>query len=181
MFCSKCGATIPEGAAHCPQCGAPVGTAPQTQQAAPQTQPQQAKTQQAAPKKKFTGNKLHLVLVIAMFVSAFAQSWVAMALLFALEVFFIKDKWLIRNSVQPFAVGAVIVLFYALSELISGAAIVTFVPVFGDIIGGFFYYTYEAVYIAGIVFLVTGVISLFKGEVRIPLFSKIADAIKDEE
>jgi len=25
MFCSSCGAAIPEGAANCPQCGAPVG------------------------------------------------------------------------------------------------------------------------------------------------------------
>ena len=179
MFCSKCGAQIPEGAAHCPQCGAPVGNAPQAQQAASQTQP--AKTVQAAPKKKFTGNKLHLILMIAMFVSAIAQSWVAMALLFAVEVFFIKDKWLIRNSVQPFAVGIVVVLFYALSELISGTAVATYAGLFGDIVDEFFYYTYEAVYIAAIVFLVIGVITLFKGEVRIPLFSKIADAIKDEE
>ncbi len=170
MFCGKCGTSIPEGANACPNCGAPVSEAPVVE-----------KAPEAKPKKKFSGNKLHLILVIAMFVSAFTECWVAMALLFAVEVFFVKDKWLIRNSVQPFAVGMIVVLFHALTDAISGTAIVTYGRLFGRIVNEFFYYTYEAVFIAAIVFLVIGLIFLFKGEVRIPLFSKIADAIKDEE
>ena len=52
MFCKNCGKQIPDGAAHCPECGAAQAAAPQ--QAAPVQQnaaPQQAApVQQAAPK-----------------------------------------------------------------------------------------------------------------------------------
>ena len=35
--------------------------------------------------------------------------------------------------------------------------------------------------IAAIVFLIIGLVTLFKGETKIPLFSKLGDPFKDEE
>ena len=166
MFCNKCGAELPDDATFCSKCGAPVGQA----------------AQPAAVRQKFSGNKVYLLMVIAMFVSAITESWVAMALLFAVELFFVKDKWLLRNSVQPLGVGVVLVLCRWLTELLSQTALVTFIPAAaGRVFRIIFQYTREAVIIAAIVFLIIGLVTLFKGETKIPLFSKLGDPFKDEE
>jgi len=59
MNCTKCGAQLPDGAAFCTSCGAPVS--PQPRQPAPQPQPQpqyqqqapQAQHQQQAPQAQY--------------------------------------------------------------------------------------------------------------------------------
>ncbi len=180
MFCSKCGAQIPDDAQHCPQCGAEVKPVVPAPQAAPV--PQAAPAPAPAPKKKFTGNKLYLLLVIAMFVSAFLEYWVAMAVLLVAIVLFVKDKWTIRNAVQPFAVGTVLCVCDWITDILQGTATVTYIPVFGTpILYNILEYSLEAVRIAGIVFLVIGIITLLKGETRIPIFSAFAKHFPDEE
>ena len=166
MFCNKCGTELPDDATFCSKCGAPVGQA----------------AVEAAPKQKFSGNKVYLLMVIAMFVSAITESWIAMALLFAVELFFVKDKWLLRNSVQPLGVGAMLVLCRWLTDLLSQTALVTFIPAgAGRVFRFIFQYAREALIIAAIVFLIIGLVTLFKGETKIPLFSKLGDPFKDEE
>jgi uncharacterized RDD family membrane protein YckC len=50
MFCSKCGANVPQGSAFCQNCGAPASaTAPQGPPAAPPAAPQYAPPVQAPP------------------------------------------------------------------------------------------------------------------------------------
>ncbi len=166
MFCTKCGAEIPEGADKCPVCGAEIKPQPAAQ---------------PAKKSAFAGNKLYLLLVIGMFVSAFTESWVAMILLMAVEIFFVKDQWLIRNSIQPFAVGMTLVIVSECVDILKGTAFVTYIPVVGRILRVFLTYLREAVLIVLIVFLIIGVISLFTGEVKIPIYQKLANYFKQDE
>ncbi|MBS7263278.1 MAG: zinc ribbon domain-containing protein [Eubacteriales bacterium] len=165
MFCSHCGAENPDGSTSCQKCGAQLAVAP------------------AAPKKErvLPENKVYFWLVIAMFVSAFLGNWIAIALVFVLEMILVKDKWCLRNSIQPFAVGVVVVLCKELVALLLDTAIVTYVPVLGSILKYILIYSLELVRFGAIVFLVIGLISLLKGEVRIPLFVKLGDHFKDEK
>ena len=166
MFCNKCGTELPDDATFCSKCGAPVG----------------ANNPAVPEKKKFAGNKAYLLMVVVMFVSAITESWIVMALLFGVELFFIKDKWLLRNSVQPLGVGAVLVLFRWLTELLAQTALVTFIPArAGQVFRFIFQYAREALIIVAIILLIIGLVTLFTGETKIPLFSKLGDRFKDEE
>ena len=187
MFCTKCGAQIPDGTTFCPQCGAKLNAAPApARQPAPAPAPAQAPqpAPQPAPapkpKKKFTGNKVNMLLVIAMFISAATEFWVASIILLVAIAVFVKDKWTIRNAVQPFAVGAVMTICSWIVKLLDGTAVVTFIPVFGRVLHYILIYSLEAVQIAGIVFLVIGFITLLTGETKIPIFSAFAKHFPDD-
>ncbi len=189
MFCTKCGAQIPDGTTFCPQCGAKLNAAPaparqpapapaQAPAQAPQPAPQPAPAPK--PKKKFTGNKVNMLLVIAMFISAATNIWVASIVLLVAIAVFVKDKWTIRNAVQPFAVGAVLTLCSWLVDLLDGTAVVTFTRGFGRVLHYILTYSLEAIWIACIVFLVIGFITLLTGETRIPIFSAFAKHFPDD-
>lgn len=65
MFCKNCGTQLQDGAAFCPNCGAPVASEgtqnAETQQAQPQPQPQPA-PQNAARKSKLAAGLLGIFL-----------------------------------------------------------------------------------------------------------------------
>ena len=65
MFCSKCGAQMPDGSAFCEKCGAPLGTAQQSAQPTSPQQQYQQTTQQQWPQTSPQKSKKGLILKIA--------------------------------------------------------------------------------------------------------------------
>lgn len=167
MFCPKCGKQIPDGSAVCPECGASFNA--------------DGTVTPPGLSKKFGSKKIGLWLVIAMFVAAFLESWVAMTVLLLFAFILVKDNWCTRNSIQPFAVGMFVVIAGKIIELLQGTAMVRFIPGFNQVMPIILTYTLEAVRIVGIILLLIGVVTLFRGEVKIPLFSKIGAFFKEEE
>ncbi len=121
-------------------------------------------------RKGKVGIVLAYYAVIA-FVLVVLQQPVLIALLAAIAIFFEKDEWLSRQTVQALLLSIVVGCFSTLESVFGNL----YIWVLGDVLAGIFGFISWLVYIAAIVFSIIAITRVYKeNEANVPFLSELS-------